>query len=47
MRYTQYRGLTWVTNGVNLKFAATNLKKLATWKGNNQFYKYIRNPVTA
>ena len=29
MRYTQYRGLTQVTNWVKLKFAAMNLKKLA------------------
>lgn len=34
MRYTQYRGLTQVTNWVKLKFAAINLKKLATWKWN-------------
>ena len=27
MRYTQYRGLTQVTNWVKLKFAAMNLKK--------------------
>lgn len=32
MRYTQYRGLTQVTNWVRLKFAAMNLKKLANWK---------------
>ena len=32
MRYTQYRGLVQVTNWVKLKFAAMNLKKLATWK---------------
>ena len=32
MRYTQYRGLTQVTNWVKLKFAAMNLKKLAKWK---------------
>ena len=31
MRYTQYRGLTQVTNWVKLKFAAMNLKKLARW----------------
>ena len=30
MRYTQYRGLAQVTNWVKLKFAAMNLKKLAT-----------------
>ena len=32
MRYTQYRGLTAVTNWVKLKFAAMNLKKLAAWR---------------
>ncbi|MCI5650900.1 MAG: transposase [Ruminococcus bromii] len=32
MRYTQYKGLTQVTNWVKLKFAVMNLKKLATWK---------------
>jgi len=32
MRYTQYRGLSQVTNWVKLKFAAMNLKKLAMWK---------------
>lgn len=31
MRYTQYRGLAQVSNGVKLKFAAMNLKKLARW----------------
>ena len=34
MRYTQYRGLSQVTNWVKLKFAAMNLKKLAAWKWN-------------
>ena len=34
MRYTQYRGLTQVSNRVRLKFAAMNLKKLATWMWN-------------
>jgi transposase len=34
MRYTPYRGLTQVTNWVRLKFAAMNLKKLATRKWN-------------
>ena len=29
MRYTQYRGLTQVSNWVKLKFAAMNLKKFA------------------
>lgn len=32
MRYTRYTGLAQVTNWVRLKFAAMNLKKLATWK---------------
>ena len=32
MRYTQYRGLAQVTKWVKLKFAAMNLKKLATWR---------------
>ena len=32
MRYTQYRGLSQVTDWVKLKFAAMNLKKLAMWK---------------
>lgn len=31
MRYTNHRGLARVTNWVRLKFAAMNLKKLATW----------------
>ena len=31
MRYTQYRGLTNVSNWVRMKYAAMNLKKLATW----------------
>ncbi|WP_370648728.1 transposase [uncultured Oscillibacter sp.] len=32
MRYTFYRGLARVANWVRLKFAAMNLKKLASWK---------------
>ena len=36
MRYTQYRGLAQVTNWSKLKFAAMNLKKLATWKWNDR-----------
>jgi hypothetical protein len=32
MRYTPYRGLSYVTNWVKLKYAAMNLKKLAMWK---------------
>ena len=31
MRYTQHRGLPRVTPWVRLKYAAMNLKKLATW----------------
>lgn len=31
LRYTLHRGLARVTNWVRLKFAATNLKKLALW----------------
>lgn len=31
MRYTNHRGLDWVSNWVRLKFAAMNLKKLAVW----------------
>ena len=56
MRYTQYRGLTQVTNWVKLKFAAMNLKKLAKWKWNtlNLFSfpflfapQYAKKPVAA
>ena len=32
MRYTHHRSLDRVTNWVKLKFAAMNLKKLATWR---------------
>ena len=32
MRFTYYRGLDQVTKWVKLKFAAMNLKKLATWR---------------
>ena len=35
MRYTQHRGLARVSNWVRLKFAAMNLKKLATWSWEN------------
>ena len=31
MRYTPFRGLAQVTNWLRLRFAATNLKKLASW----------------
>ena len=56
MRYTQYRGLAQVTNWVKLKFAAMNLKKLATWKWKECFiyplFRVIflfleRNPAVA
>ncbi len=56
MRYTQYRGLTQVTNWVKLKFAAMNLKKLAKWKWRPSVPafiflifrpKYTKNPVYA
>ena len=54
MRYTQYRGLAQVTNWVKLKFAAMNLKKLATWKWRDLLSAfrfavfsliYVRDPV--
>ena len=54
MRYTQYRGLAQVTNWVKLKFAAMNLKKLATWKWRDLLSPfrfavfsliYVRDPV--
>ena len=43
MRYTQYRGLAQVANWVKLKFAAMNLKKLATWKWKaaHSFLRYL------
>ena len=56
MRYTQYRGLTQVTNWVKLKFAAMNLKKLAKWKWRTCFscavfaifgLQHTENPVYA
>lgn len=37
MRYTQYRGLTQVTNWVKLKLASMNLKKLAVWMWKEHF----------
>ena len=54
MRYTQYRGLAQVMNWVKLKFAAMNLKKLATWKWRELLSSfrfavfsliYVRDPV--
>lgn len=56
MRYTHHRGLTAVTRWVKLKFAAMNLKKLATWKWKECFiyplFRVIflfleRNPAVA
>jgi transposase/ribosomal protein L37E len=41
MRYTQHRGLTQVTQWVRLKFAAMNLKKLATWAWNSPCFRRI------
>ena len=41
MRYTQYRGLAQVTNWVKLKFAAMNLKKLATQKWKECFIPWF------
>ena len=43
MRYTQYRGLAQVSNWVKLKFAAMNLKKLATrlWKETHSPFAFI------
>ena len=41
MRYTQHRGLARVTNWVRLKFAAMNLKKLATWAWNSPSFSCL------
>jgi transposase len=41
MRYTQHRGLTRVTQWVRLKFAAMNLKKLATWAWDSPCFSRI------
>lgn len=51
MRYTLYRGLSQVTKWVKLKFAAMNLKKLATWKwrktekGSGGLFSYHFMPI--
>ena len=37
MRYTHHRSLARVTNWVRLKFAAMNLKKLASWRWKERF----------
>ena len=56
MRYTNHRGLARVSNWVRLKFAAMNLKKLATWAGkcpsfsqviSTFFALYVKNPALA
>ena len=56
MRYTQYRGLAQVSNWVKLKFAAMNLKKLASrlWKEQSSPFMFVlfwplyaRNPAYA
>lgn len=56
MRYTQYRGLAQVTKWVKLKFAAMNLKKLATWLWKEKLPSlrqflfqliYAQNPICA
>ncbi len=41
MRYTQHRGLTRVTQWVRLKYAAMNLKKLATWAWDSPCFSRI------
>ncbi|MDD4699841.1 MAG: IS1182 family transposase [Oscillospiraceae bacterium] len=50
MRYTQYRGLAQVTNWVRLKFAAMNLKKLASWLWNDshplQLFRFFAFPFS-
>ena len=45
MRYTHHRGLARVTNWVRLKFAAMNLKKLATWSWKNSFFAFLFHPL--
>ena len=41
MRYTHHRGLARVTNWVKLKYAAMNLKKLATWSWKAPTFQHI------
>ncbi len=41
MRYTQHRGLTRVMQWVRLKYAAMNLKKLATWAWESPLFSRI------
>ncbi|WP_373166594.1 transposase [Agathobaculum sp. Marseille-P7918] len=56
IRYSQYRGLAQLSNWVKLKFAAMNLKKLASWLWKEKcspftfillWPLYARNPVHA
>ena len=56
MRYTHHRGLARVTSWVKLKYAAMNLKKLATWSWKTpcaqltlSFFSFFtfRNPILA
>ena len=43
MRYTHHRGLAAVTRWVRLKYAAMNLKKLATWAwDSHEFFRILR-----
>jgi hypothetical protein len=44
MRYTQHRGLTRVTQWVRLKYAAMNLKKLATWTWDYLCFSHLWRP---
>jgi len=46
MRYTHHRGLAAVTRWVRLKYAAMNLKKLATWSWKNSFFFCLLPPYT-
>lgn len=41
MRYTQHRGLTRVARWVRLKYAAMNLKRLATWAWNSPCFSHF------
>ena len=41
MRYTHHRGLARVSQWVRLKFAAMNLKKLATWAGGGPLFRHL------
>jgi len=41
MRYTQHRGLSRVTQWVRLKYAAMNLKKLASWAWNSTCFSSV------